>query len=151
MEIREWISKIGENKKIEDMQKLGDMLAEIIYMTKDSHPEIYEKYKMCIYEIAFGKVLTKEMAEKWVKDMKPMAKWDYDTTTAVKKQYGITDIDDISFYVVMNMLYSDLSNVLGNGDTPESLEKYITATKDWLNDTDVSSDKLYNYWRYLVK
>lgn len=151
MEIREWISKIGENKKIEDMQKLGDMLAEIIYMTKDSHPEIYEKYKMCIYEIAFGKVLTKEMAEKWVKDMKPMAKWDYDTTTAVKKQYGITDIDDISFYVVMNMLYSDLSNVLGNGDTPESLEKYITATKDWLNDTDVSSDKLYNYWRYVVK
>ena len=87
MEIREWISKIGENKKIEDMQKLGDMLAEIIYMTKDSHPEIYEKYKMCIYEIAFGKVLTKEMAEKWVQEMKPMAKWDYDTTTAVKKQY----------------------------------------------------------------
>ena len=151
MEIREWISKIGENKKIEDMQKLGDMLAEIIYMTKDSHPEIYEKYKMCIYEIAFGKVLTKEMAEKWVQEMKPMAKWDYDTTTAVKKQYWITDINDISFYVVINMLYSDLSNVLGNGDTPESLEKYITATKDWLKDPDVASDKLYNYWRYVVK
>ena len=151
MEIREWISKIGENKKIEDMQKLGDMLAELIYMTKDSHPEIYEKYKMCIYEIAFGKVLTKEMAEKWVQEMKPMAKWDYDTTTAVKKQYGITDIDDVSFFVVMNMLYSDLSNVLGNGDTPESLEKYITATKDWLQDSDVDKDKLYNYWRYVAK
>lgn len=151
MKIREYIEKIGENKKVEDMQELGDMLADIIYSTKESHPELYEKYKMKLYEMAYGKVLTKEMAENWVKDMKPMAKWDYDTTSAVKKQFGIEDIDDISFYVVMNMLYSDMSNVLGNGETEESLSAYIHATKDWLYDEDVSKNKLYDYWRYVVK
>ena len=98
-----------------------------------------------------GKVLTKDMAEEWVKSMKPMAKWDYNTTSAVKKQYGINDIDDTCFYVVMNMLYSDMSNLLGNGDTPESLNNYIEATKDWLHDEDVSKNKLYDYWKYVVK
>lgn len=151
MKIREYIEKIGENKKIEDMEKLGDMLADIIYKTKESHPELYEKYKMKLYEMAYGKVLTKEMAEDWVKNMKPMAKWDYDTTTSVKKQVGITDIDDISFYVVMNMLYSDMSNVLGSGDTDESISAYIEATKDWLHDEDIGKNKLYDYWKYVVK
>ena len=151
MKVREYIDKIGENKKPEDMQKLGDMLAEIIYLMKESHHEEYEKYKMKLYEMAYGKVLTKEMAEHWVDDMKPRAKWDYDTTTSVKNQYGINDIDDISFYVVMNMLYSDMSNLLGDGETQESLDNYIQATKDWLKDEDVESNKLYNYWRYVVK
>ena len=151
MKIREYIAKIGENKKIEDMEKLGDMLAEIIYETKESHPEIYEKYKMCLYEMAYGKVLTKEMAEKWVENMKPSSKWNYDTTTEVKNKYGINDIDEVSFYVVMNMLYSDMKNVLGEGDTEESLTNYIQATKDWLNDEDVKENKLYDYWKYVVK
>ena len=53
MKIREYIDKIGENKNPEDMQELGDMLSELIYMTKESHPEIYEKYKMKLYEMAY--------------------------------------------------------------------------------------------------
>ena len=151
MKVREYITKIGENKKIEDMKELGDMLADIIYDTKESHPELYEKYKMKLYEMANGKHLTKEMAEEWVEHMKPEAKWDYDTTTAVKNQNGINDIDDVSFYVVMNMLYSDMSNVLGDGETEESVGYYIQATKDWLKDEDVGKDKLYNYWKYVIK
>ena len=151
MKIREYIDKIGENRKPEDMEKLGDMLSELIYMTKESHPDIYNKYKMCLYEMAYGKVLTKEMAEEWVKNMKPMAKWDYETTSAVKKQYGINDIDEISFYVVMNMLYSDMQNLLGDGNSEESLSNYIQATKDWLKDEDIGKDKLYDYWKYVVK
>lgn len=151
MKIREYIDKIGEKKNVEDMQKLGDMLADIIYSTKDSHPDIYEKYKMCLYEMAYGEVLTREMAEDWVKNMKPMAKWDYDTTIAVKEQYGITDIDDVSFYVVMNMLYSDMKDVLRDGESEESVSAYIEATKDWLNDEDVGKDKLYKYWKFIAK
>lgn len=151
MKIREYIDKIGEKKNPEDMEKLGDMLADIIYSTKESHPEIYNKYKMCLYEMAYGKMLTKEMAEEWVKDMKPMAKWDYDITTVVKQQRGINDIDDVSFYVVMNMLYSDMKNLLGDGETEESLNNYIQATIDWLKDEDIGKDKLYDYWRYVAK
>ena len=151
MEIRENIAKIGENKKIEDMQKLGDMLTELICMTKDSHPEIFEKYSMEIYEMAHGKVLTKELAEEWVEDMNPPCKWDFETTSTVRKQHNIMDIDDVSFYVVMNMLYSDMSNVLGDGNSTESLNTYIQATRDWLKDEDIPEHKLYNYWKYVVK
>lgn len=59
MKIREYIDKIGENKKPEDMQKLGDMLAEIIYSMKESHHEEYEKYKMKLYEMAYRKSIDK--------------------------------------------------------------------------------------------
>ena len=149
MKVREYIKKIGEKRSLEDMIELGDMLAEIICSMKETHPELYEDYKMDLYEMAYGKVLTKEMAEEWVKSMTPSAKWDFDTTTLVKRQRGI-DIDDVSFYSVMNMLYSDMSNVLGDGESEESLSRYIQATKDWLNDSDVAECKLYNYWKYIV-
>lgn len=151
MQINSYIEKIVNNGKPEDMEELSEILEDLMYIVKDYDEECYKKYKMKLYEMAYGKVLTKEMAEDWVKDMKPMAKWDYDTTTEVKKQVGITDIDDISFYVVMNMLYSDMKNILGDGDTDESISNYIEATKDWLKDEDVSKNKLYDYWRYVVK
>lgn len=149
-EIREWIDVIGENANPEDMEKLGDILAELICSLKESHPDLYKKYKMCIYEMAYGKVLTREMAEDWVSHMDPPSKWDFDTTSMVKKQHNVNDIDDISFYVVMNMLHSDMSNVLGDGDNASSLMGYIQATKDWLHDKDASDEKLYNYWKYVV-
>ena len=151
MQINSYIEKIVNNGKPEDMEELSEILEDLMYIVKDYDEECYKKYKMKLYEMAYGKVLTKEMAEDWVKDMKPMAKWDYDTTKEVKKQVGITDIDDISFYVVMNMLYSDMKNILGDGDTDESISNYIEATKDWLKDEDVSKNKLYDYWRYVVK
>lgn len=141
--IKKYIDKIVENDKPEDMNKLGDMLEEIIYDMKENNPEKFKEYKMKLYEMAYGKVLTKEMAEKWVEEMKPKAKWDYETTSEVKRQYEV-EADDVSFYVVMNMMYSDMSNVLG-----EDVENYVEATKDWLNDIDVGKDKLYNYWKYV--
>ena len=154
MKVREYIEKIGDNKNVEDMEKLGDMLAEIIYKTKECHPDIYEEYKMRLYTMAYGKVLTRDMAEHWVESMQPKGKWDFDTTTAVRNQYNIKDISEIAFYVVMNMLYSDMSNVLGDGETQESIDKYVQATKDWLDDADVTGngeEKLYNYYFYVVK
>lgn len=151
MQINSYIEKIVNNGKPEDMEELSEILEDLMYIVKDYDEDCYEKYKMKLYEMAYGKVLTKEMAEDWVKDMKPMAKWDYDTTTEVKKQVGITDIDDISFYVVMNMLYSDMKNILGDGDTDESISNYIEATKDWLHDEDIGKNKLYDYWKYVVK
>ena len=148
--IKEYIQTIVDNGKREDMEKLSNMLEDVLYEIKENNHDEYCEYKMELYEMAYGKTLTREEAEKWVNKMVPSGKWPFETTSAVKKQYGITNIDDVSFYVVMNMLYSDMGNVLGTGDDPESLEKYIKATKDWLNDEDVASDKLYNYWKYIA-
>lgn len=51
----------------------------------------------------------------------------------------------------MNMLYSDMKNVLGEGNDEESIKKYIQASKDWLNDEDVGESKLFKYYRYVVQ
>lgn len=153
MKIREYISKIGENKKIEDMQKLGDMLADIIYDMKESHHELYEKYKMELYIMANGKVLTDDMKREWVKEMKPMAKWTEEEVKSVVSQYGIK-VPYMSAYVILNMLYSDMKNALGSGDDEESLKRYLQATNDWYFDEDSKVDgeeKLFNYKFYVVK
>ena len=153
MKIRGYIDKIGENKKPEDMQELGDMLSELIYMTKESHPEIYEKYKTKLYIMAYGKILTDDMKREWVKELEPMGKWSEEEVKTVVNQYGLK-VPYMSAYVIMNMLYSDMKNSFGSGDDEESLKRYLQATNDWYFDADAKVDgeeKLFNYKMYIVK
>ena len=142
MKVRKYIEKIGENKKVEDMQELGDMLADIIYMTKESHPELYEKYKMKLYEMAYGKVLTEDMAEDIVHNMKPDGEhWTIEDTNSVKTQYGLSNISSIDFYTVMNMAWNDYNNIFG-----DDLEMYVKYTKAFILDEDAKKDKVYLYF-----
>jgi hypothetical protein len=143
--IRKYIEKIGENRNVDDMQKLGDMLSEIIYETKDSHPEIYHKYKMELYEMAYGKKISEEMAENWVKDMKPIGiHWTIDETTNAMQSLGY-NFDKIDFYVVANMMYNDYFDLVKDDETLA-----LKLAKDWLSDEDAKEDKLYCYWKYIV-
>ena len=135
MKVRQYIEKIGENKKVEDMKELGDMLADIIYSTKESHPEMYEKYKMKLYIMANGKVLTDDMKREWVAEMKPMAKWTEEEVKSVVEQYGIK-VPYMSAFVIINMLYSDMKNAFGDGNDEESLKRYLQGTNDWYFDED---------------
>lgn len=147
--VREYIEKIGENRKPEDMEKLGDMLAEIIYSMKESHHDLYEKYKMDLYVMAYGKTLTKEMAEEIVKDMRPAGEyWDIETTTAVKNQFGFKDISDVDFYVVMNSKYNDnkdtVDSFIENED--DKLKMYVSLAKDFIKDPDAKEGKVFTYF-----
>lgn len=154
MKIRKYIEKIGENKKIEDMEKLGDMLSEIIYSMKESHPDLYEKYKMKLYVMAYGKVLTQEMAEEIVRQMQPFAEhWNFDTTTSVKNQFGIKDISDVDFYVVMNSKYNDNKDTVEKFiiDENQQLEMYIDLTKDFVLDPDAKEGKVFSYFTTIPK
>ena len=144
--IRKYIEKIGENRNVEDMYKLGDMLAEIIYETKESHPDIYHKYKLELYEMAYGKTLSDEMAEKWVKDMKPAGlHWTMEETTSAMSSLNY-NLDKIDFFVVANMMYNDYFDLVKDDETLALKMAY-----DWLNDVDASDDKLYCYWKYIAK
>lgn len=154
MKIRKYIKKIGENKNVEDMQELGDMLAEVIYNMKESHPEIYEKYKMELYVMAYGKVLTQEMAEEIVKKMQPYGEyWNFDTTTSVKNQFGIKDISDVDFYIVMNSKYNDNKDTIEKFiiDESQRLEMYIDLTKDFVLDPDAKEGKVFSYFTTIPK
>ena len=144
--IRKYIEKIGENRNIEDMKKSGDMLAEIIYSTKESHPELYHKYKLELYEMAYGKKLNEEMADNWVKEMKPIGKhWTIEETTNAMSSLGY-NFDRIDFYVVANMMYNDYYDLVKDDETLA-----LKLAKDWLEDEDAKENKLYCYWKHIIK
>ena len=143
--IRKYIEKIGQNQRKEDMEELGDMLSEIIYEMKDSHPEEYHEYKMELYEMAYGKVLNEEMAEKWVKDMKPVGMhWTMEETTNAMASLGYS-FSKVDFFVVANMMYNDYYDLVKEDETLA-----LKMAGDWLNDVDAKENKLYNYWKYIA-
>ena len=144
--IRKYIEKIGENRNVEDMKKLGDMLTEIIYSTKESHPEIYKEYKMELYEMAYGKKVNEEMAEKWVKEMKPIGMhWTMEETTNAMRSLGY-NFDSVDFFVVANMMYNDYYDLVKEDETLA-----LKLAKVWLDDVDAKENKLYCYWKHIIK
>ena len=139
--IRKYIEKIGENKNIEDMKKLGDMLADIIYSTKESHPDLYKKYKTKLIGMAYNYQIDKELAHEIVEDMKPLGEyWSMETIASVigNDTHRLEDM-----YVVMNSLANDYQNVV----SLDNVETYIKMAHAWLDDVDQKEHKL---WKYFI-
>ena len=146
MKIKKYIEKIGEKRNIEDMQKLGDMLGDLIYDLKDSHYEMYEKYKTCLYEMAYGKILNEDMAHEWVESMKPKHEhWTIEETTNAMNSLGY-NCNAIEYYVVSNMIYNDYYNIVKDDE-----EMALKLAYMWLNDENAKKDKLYEYYKHIVK
>lgn len=144
--IKKYIEKIVENGKQEDMEKLSDMLVEIIYSMKEPHYDKYEHYKMCLYELAEGKMLNEDMANKWVESMKPFGKkWDMEDTNNAMDSLGYQD-NRIDFFVTANMMYNDYYDLVKDNE-----ELALKMAHNWLNDVDSGDNKLYNYWKYVIK
>ena len=140
--IRKYIEKIGENGNIEDMNKLGDMLTDIIYDTKESHPEIYKKYKKKLMGMAYNYEIDEELAHEIVEDMKPLGEyWSMDT---IKSAIGDDKHRLVDMYVVMNSLANDYQNII----SLEDAETYIKMAHAWLDDEDAKKHKL---WKYFVE
>ncbi len=144
--IRTYIEKISESRDVEKMNELGNMLEELIYNLKDSHHELYEKYKMELYELAYGKTINEDMAKKWVKDMTPVGQhWTMEETTSANQSLNF-NLNPIDFYVVANMMYNDYYDLVKNDE-----ELALKLAYDWLNDEDAIEDKLYCYWKNIVR
>jgi hypothetical protein len=144
--IKEYINKIGNIKDSNKMDKLGEMLEKLIYNLKDEHEEEYEKYKTELYELAYGKKISREMAVEWVNSMKPLGEyWTIDQTTNAMQTLGY-NLDSIDFYVAANMIMNDYSDLL-----EEEEELALKMAYDWLNDEDAKDNKLYCYWKHIVK
>lgn len=152
MEVEDYIEIIINNGKIEDMHKLSEILDDLMEKIKIYDESCYKDYKMQLYEMAFGNTLSDELKVKWVKQMRPSYKWELNEIEQVAMNHGV-NIPLYSFYAIMNMFYSDMQNVLGSGDSQESLEKYIQASNDWYYDEDATNTqeaKLYFYWKNIV-
>lgn len=148
MKTKEYIEKIIENGKPEDMYKLNEMLDDLICDLKQDNPDLYKEYKNELYEMAYGYVLNQEMAEEIVKNMKPYGmKWTIEQTSDVKRDYGIDDsIRKIDFFVVMNSAYNDFHNLFD-----EDISKYVEYTKSFIKDEDAVEDKVYKYFTKIAK
>lgn len=147
MKIKEYIEKIVENGKTEDMKELSDMLDEAIIKVKLTEPECYKKYKLKLMGMAYGYKFDYDMAEEIVDDMKPLGEyWDMETTTKVRKDYSL-DVNDCDFYIVMNSLVNDYYKIIDKDD----VETYVKMANAFINDEDAVKNKVWIYYTHIPK
>ena len=150
-EVKKEIEIISDKKNLEDMEELGEIFRKMLCMLEKDHPEKAKKYRMKIHIMAYGEVLTEDMAKEIVHEMKPAGEhWNIEQTTAVKNEYGITDISDVDFYISMNKSYNDNKDTVEYflADESQRLEMYVRLTKDFINDIDARPGKVFRYFIY---
>ena len=142
MDIEEYIEKIVDNGKIEDMQELSNMLEDTMEIIKDYDKECYKDFEMKLYKMAYGSHLNKSMAQDIVNKMRPFGeRFNYEETRKLQEQRGINDIDTPSFYTVLNSAYNDYKDIFS-----EDIEGYIRFTIDFIKDEDAKKDKVFLYY-----
>lgn len=65
------------------------------------------------------------------------------------EQRGVNE-DPVKFWAAMNMIYSDFVNVAKKLGI-SNVDFYTEMTRAFLDDKDVSGDKLAKYYEYVVK
>ena len=141
MDIEEIIQVIVDNGRVEDMHELSDMLEDTIEVVEKYHPEKYKKYLIALYEMAYGCVLNKKIAEEIVSHMRPYGeKWDIKETSKIQREYGL-NFREPDFYIVMNSAYNDYNDIFR-----DDIEMYIRFANDFINDEDAKPDKVYIYY-----
>ena len=133
-----------------DMAEHKDHIKDILDMLmcdiKDKNHDLYKHVKGELYEMAYGKKISEEMAKKWVENMKKVGMyWTLSETTNAMYDLGY-DHDKIDFFVVANMMKNDYENLTKDDDTLA-----LKLAHDWLDDEDAQDDKLYEYWKYIIK
>ena len=148
----EYIDKIITSSSNEKMKALEDVLIKTIDYVKQVDKDAYTEIENDLYEIVEGKTLNEAKATEWVSKMEPKAKWNLSEVNLIKQKYK-TSVPTIPLYVIMNMLYSDLGDVIGEEMTDEIVDKYVRATEDWYYDSDAKHTedaKLFNYWKFIA-
>lgn len=152
IDIEEIIQRIIDNGNIQDMHTLSEILEDTMEIIEKYDEECYKEYEMELYTMAYGKKLPDKIKFEWVKNMKPIARWGLEEIKDIYSRYDI-DIPLYSFFVIINLLYSDMKNSLGQIENEEDLTKYIQATNDWYYDEDAKNTeeaKLLAYWKHIV-
>lgn len=141
------LEKMKERSSKDDLLCLADITDMALDTMKESNPDFYEHLESLMYETVYGKVISEEMAEKWVSDMQPYhLHWTMEQTDSVMKQYA-PSVKPLDWFVVLNMMYNDYRDVLGT----EEVDTYAKLAKGWLMDKDAKEDKLYCYYKNIVK
>lgn len=138
------IPKIIAEGSAEDMHCLEEMLTELIDHMKDCDYAYYKRLEYKLYKMVYGDHLNEKLAHKWVdkmenKDGTKGAHWTIEQTNDYADKHNKFD-----WFAVLNMIYSDYYQ-------PKfDLNTYVELARDWLNDSDVGSDKTLKYYWYVV-
>lgn len=142
MDIEDYIEKIIDNGKIEDMRALSDMLEDTMEIIKEYDKDCYEEYELKLYKMAYGNRINKKMAEAIVHKMKPMGeRWSFAETRRIQDERGLNDISPEDFYIVVNSAYNDFKNLFN-----DDIEMYVRYAIDFIEDEDAKKDKVFLYY-----
>lgn len=75
--------------------------------------------------------------------------WTMEQTKQFAKQKGVQH-DDLSWYVAMNIMYSDYYAVAKKFNV-NNMDFYIGLAQAFLDDKDAAEGKLYSYYKHIVK
>ena len=147
MHIEKMIRKIVDEGSRDEMEELSDILEEVINLIKEYDESKYKEYEMCLYKMAYGEVLSEDMAEDIVFRMRPYAeKWTLNQAEQIQRDYGMENIRPTDFYVVLNSAYNDYRDVFG-----DSLDTYVRYTNAFINDEDARDGKVFKYFTQIAK
>lgn len=139
------IKEIIKKGQSMDMEKLEDILTDVLDDIKVYDPHEYKEIEYKMYTMVHGDHLDEELARKWVgsmenKDGTKGEHWTYEQTSQYAGKHDRWD-----YYSVLNMIFSDYFNP--KFDTTV----YAELANDWLSDPDVPSGKTLRYYWFVVK
>lgn len=137
----------GNPKKDEIIERTLEILDKHLEQFKYAHPNEYKDIENCLYIMVYGYHFNQEMLNDAIScmindDGSTAPKWTVSETTQVAKNNGIVfkNFNEYDWNYVMNMIYSDYCNVLG-----DNLVSYIKLSHKFLDDKDAPEGKALRY------
>lgn len=145
--IKKYIQKIVDDGDIKEMEDLSDILDEVIINIYNYDEKIAKKYEMELYRMAYGDILSKEMAEEIISKMRPYGeRWSIEETRRIQEQYGLDHIREVDFWVVMNQGYNDFRDIF-----EDNIDLYVKYTRDFIEDEDAKEGKVFIYFVHIPR
>lgn len=142
MEIEKYIRKIVNDGDRREMEELSDILVEVVDIIKKYDEDCYREYKMKLFKMAYGNEIPEEVAEDIVHKMRPEGqRWSINETEQMQRDYGLDNINPVSFFLTINMAFNDYRDVFG-----DNLDTYIRFSKAFICDEDAKPNKILNYF-----
>lgn len=158
-EMADYANTLPDKQKIWD--EVGSILEKHFEEFSRTNPDEYQNIMELIYCEIYGKMLSQEMAEKWVKCMSVPEgslaingeKWNLDEAKemAVKSGIEFVRFNEFEWYAILNAMYSDNFEVAQKYSVADDPEFFIDLAMAWLMDDDVQPNKTYNYYKNIVK
>lgn len=136
-----WEKVSADPVKIKEMEEI---VCEALEEIRGRCPRLFWETAYKLHCVAYGPHFDEHLAKKAVARMKNVdgssgEHWTYEQTSQLADQQGITQKAD--WYYVMNMLYSDYSEIYGS-----DINMYIRVAKAYMRDPDAPEGKVFDLW-----